>query len=263
MQMEHGFIKTPDAGARHQRTEFARQQLESYIEQTAGDDGTKLPPERQLARHLGISRRALRAQLTRLEASGQIWRHRGKGTFLGTRPLELINDMPALRLGSNPEEILETRLQLEPSLGALAAVRATPAEVNQIRWYLQKSAAATHVDTFERWDGALHRAIATASHNSLLLALFETVNAVRRRTYWGQLQETAVSLLGLSAILAAHERIVDAISSRDPVAAREEMYTHIESVRGAMFECAREGAKRPIAPDYRTDTNTDPRQQAR
>ena len=48
---------------------------------------SKMPPERALAVKLGITRTALRKALSTLEAQNRIWRHVGRGTFVGSRPV--------------------------------------------------------------------------------------------------------------------------------------------------------------------------------
>jgi DNA-binding GntR family transcriptional regulator len=55
----------------------------------------RLPPERSLCRELGVNRGALRKALAVLEAEGQIWRHVGRGTFVGTRPAETVGELRA------------------------------------------------------------------------------------------------------------------------------------------------------------------------
>jgi DNA-binding FadR family transcriptional regulator len=193
-----------------------------------------LPPERELALQLGISRRLLRRVLERSEAAGKIWRCHGKGTFVGSKPPPDPGDL-WLDRASNPVEVMEARLELEPILAALAAVRATSDDVRHIEWSLARSRSAMDFETFELWDGTLHRAIAQAAHNSLLLALYDMVNTARSRAFWGQLQDAAVKRSGLEAIAQQHHAFVDAILRRDPAEARRWMHAHIAIVRDGMF----------------------------
>ena len=64
----------------------------NQLREQLGDEkytkGSKLPSERALAEELGITRPLLRKALSKLEAENLIWRHIGKGTFVGTRPVE-------------------------------------------------------------------------------------------------------------------------------------------------------------------------------
>ncbi len=113
-------------------------------------------------------------------------------------------------------------------------MRASAAEVQQIAWCLEKSESALDLKTFEIWDERLHRAIAQSCHNSLLLALFEAVNAVRRQTAWGSLQQVALAEYGVKEIWSQHARVVHAIVDRDSVAARNFMRDHVRAVSDAM-----------------------------
>ena len=87
--------------------------LLAFIEQNDLADGDKLPPERELASELGISRRALRHLLTRMELDGQIWRGRRNGTFLGRRTVGPVSIDQRILRGS-PAAVLEIRLVVEP-----------------------------------------------------------------------------------------------------------------------------------------------------
>ena len=99
------------------------------IAQPSGKSGQsdtgRLPPERQLSEALGISRTELRKALGVLEAEGQIWRHVGKGTFFGARPIDNFSDVSALARRTNPAEMMRARLVIEPEIARAAALTAT------------------------------------------------------------------------------------------------------------------------------------------
>lgn len=209
--------------------------LDALIREERFTKDARLPPERELAVTLGVSRKVLRRGLERLEAAGRIWRHRGKGTFVGSRPMPEPAGMIWAGDATDPTEVMEARLELEPILAALAAVRATPPQAQQIEWCLARSKSATDLATFELWDGRLHRAIAEAAHNSILLTLYDVVNVARGRAFWGQLQDAAIRRCGLEAIWAQHHAFVEPILQRDPIEARRSMRAHIETVRSSMF----------------------------
>ena len=63
-------------------------QLRAYLAQNDYPADGRLPPERKLCEELGVTRTSLRKALATLELEGQIWRHVGRGTFIGARPLE-------------------------------------------------------------------------------------------------------------------------------------------------------------------------------
>jgi DNA-binding FadR family transcriptional regulator len=228
-------IRHPGRSVRRDRVNSSLVTLNELLTAGRFGQGTQLPPERELALQLGISRRLLRRVLERLEATGKIWRHRGKGTFVGGRPPSEPDYDPTSDRASNPVEVMEARLELEPTLAALAAMRATSEEVRHIEWCLARSRSATDLETFELWDGTLHRAVAQAAHNSLLLAVYDMVNTARSRAFWGRLQDAAVKRSGLEAIAQQHRAFVDAVIQRDPAEARRRMYAHITIVRDGMF----------------------------
>jgi DNA-binding FadR family transcriptional regulator len=219
---------------RQDRVKLVIETLTEFVQDEHLADDAQLPPERELAAQLGVSRRLLRRGLDRLEAAGKIWRHRGKGTFVGSKPPQP-TDIVSTDAATNPIEIMEARLELEPSLAALAALRATRAEARHIAWCLARSRSANDLETFELWDGTLHRAIAQAAHNSLLLTLYDMVSVARSRTFWGKLQDIAITRCGLETIWLQHKAFVDAIVERDPIEARRSMYAHIDAVRNSMF----------------------------
>jgi len=191
---------------------------------------SRLPAERNLAQRLGVQRPALRKALAVLESEGQIWRHVGKGTFVGSRPTIAQGDMSAIARKTNPGEVMRTRILLEPEVAAMAALNATPAHVAEMRVCLQKSRAAPTWRQYEGWDTRLHRAIAEATQNYLLLALLDTLTAVRRTVTWGRLRANRERPKPDHHSFGEHDEIVEAIEERDRERAREAMRRHLETV---------------------------------
>lgn len=103
----------------------ALEQLRGLINQHESTPGTPLPTERELSETLGVGRREVRRALDVLEEEGRIWRKQGKGTFIGpSAPVEPLA-LQGLVQQTNLLEVMEARLQLEPGLARLAALRAT------------------------------------------------------------------------------------------------------------------------------------------
>lgn len=191
----------------------------------------RLPPERTLAPRLGVSRGALRAALAQLETEGRVWRHVGRGTFVGQRSeLGAERLSPALRM-TNPAEVMEVRLIIEPRIASMAALRASPAEIDHLVECLRHGGAAADTATFERWDGELHRTMACAARNSFLLAIFDGINDVRRTELWGRLKEKTVNPERRSQYERQHAELVSLIRDRDAEGAERVMRAHLEMVR--------------------------------
>jgi DNA-binding FadR family transcriptional regulator len=211
-------------------------QLRAYLAQARLPENGRLPPERDLAAELGVSRAELRKALATLAAEGRLWRHVGKGTFLGNRPLDITTDVAAMVRRTNPAEVIKARLALEPEIARLAALNATPGQIAQMRNCLVRSREAETWRQYEMWDNHLHRAIGEATQNSLLLGLLDTLSAVRRAVGWGRLRGERTRPAPDHHSFAAHEAIVSAIEDRDMSGAAAAMRAHLFSVERNLLE---------------------------
>ncbi len=208
-------------------------QLRAYLAQHEARRGTRLPPERELCRTLGVSRSALRKALALLETEGRIWRHVGRGTFVGNRPLESMLAPGAVIDRVNPAQVMEARMHIEPELARLAALHATRSDLEEMRRCMTKSRQSRSWRVYETWDNNLHRAIACATHNPLLLSLFDSLNAVRRAVVWGRLRATRLPAPEHHSF-DDHEALVDAIAERDLEGAAACMRAHLCNVRARL-----------------------------
>jgi DNA-binding FadR family transcriptional regulator len=184
--------------------------------------GERLPPERELAAQLGVSRVTLREALARLEGSGYLRRARGAagGAFVAEPDPDVLR---ARLLGRLDElaHLAEYRAVVEGGAAALAAQRAGADEPAALRASLDalrdEEAAA-----FRRADTGFHLAVAHASGNPVLVA---TVADARERMLslgdalpWSVLLETT---------RAGHLAVVEAIEAGDRDGARAAMEAHI------------------------------------
>lgn len=208
--------------------------LRGFLAQAALPEDGRLPPERELAASLGVSRAALRKALATLEADGQLWRHVGKGTFLGVRPHGPIGDVAAVARQSAPATVMEARLALEPECARLAARNATGAQIAALQSLLRRP-RAMNWRQFEGLDAEFHRALVAASGNTLLLHLFDTLSAIRRAVTWGRRRDSAGPPPDHHSF-AEHAAIVAAVAERDPAAAQAAMRAHILTVRQNLLE---------------------------
>lgn len=209
--------------------------LRSYITTTGRKEGERLPPERLLAEDLGVSRGTLRQALALAESTGEIWRHVGKGTFIGTSAPangdELASQLARL---SSPIEVIEARALMEPRLAALAALRGTPQGFSALMTIATKGLAATDLATSARYGNEFHRAIAVMAGNKLLLGLFDAVFKVRDLNTWGKLKPVTSSAEDLKQLWEHHAEIAKAITNRDVREAEALMRQHIDQLQNAI-----------------------------
>ncbi|MFD1910963.1 FadR/GntR family transcriptional regulator [Halodurantibacterium flavum] len=239
----------------------ALESLRAMLRSGRFPEGSRLPTERVLCDQLGMSRRAVRRALEVLEAEGRIWRRQGSGTYVGQAPDGLQDHVDMLVNGTDFMEIMEVRLQIEPQLARLAALRARPAEVLRMQELAQKLQDSTDADSRELWDGALHRQIARAAGNRLFLALFDIVNRVRQDEAWQTLRERARSSAGsVSVSHDQHSAIVTAIADHDPARAGEAMRQHLMMLRTILYDQTLGETLAPVDLTPQPDTRTTPNQ---
>jgi len=205
-------------------------QLRAFLAQHELGMNDRLPPERELCGTLGVTRTALRNALSTLEAEGHLWRRVGKGTFVGAQPIDDFSDIAAITSRTNPAEVMSARRLIEAELARVAALNATAADIEEMRVCLAKSKAAANWRQYESWDNRLHRVIAQATGSTLLLALFDTLNAVRRAVVWGRLRPNKPKPAANHHSFTEHAEIVTAIAERDMDRAADAMRRHLESV---------------------------------
>ncbi len=206
-------------------------QLRAYLAQCDLPSNSRLPPERELCDILGVSRGELRKALAVMESHGELWRHVGKGTFIGARPTKEYSDVAAIAALTNPRDVMRARLLIEPQIAREAALNATAGDIAELRQCMLASRQAETWRQYENSDNRLHRAIAEASHNTVLLALFDTLNAVRRAVVWGRLRDKVDRPPEDHHSFAEHEVLVRAIEDRDMDGASQAMLRHLSHVQ--------------------------------
>ncbi|RJR32680.1 MAG: FadR family transcriptional regulator [Desulfobacteraceae bacterium] len=216
--------------------QHALDNLRELIEDEQFSAGGRLPPERVLAGKLGISRAVLRKALSALEDEGRIWRHVGRGTFVGTRPQTAQEELSSVSSVTNPGEIMEARLVLEPKLASMAAVRATMSELAHLEKIEIRSREAVNTAAFEHWDGLLHQTIAKATDNSLLISLFVVIHKVRQSDIWGSLKKATLNNEHRKVYMEQHRDLVKALKDRNAPMAEKIMREHLETVRQHLLE---------------------------
>ena len=222
---------TPTAPTEHPRARDLAK-LRRYVDQARREEKRRLPSETRLVEELGISRARLRGLLKILEKEGLIWRHVGKGTFIGERPLTTeLTSMPEVL---TPPEAFEARLVVEPQLAALAARRATPAQIEEMRDCLEKMQSLDEFDQWAVWDERLHRLVAKAAGNKLLLAVYDTVRE-SAPTGMRNIVNRAFSSATRDESNNEHRCYIEAIADHDPERAAALMRAHLQAVRQIMF----------------------------
>jgi DNA-binding FadR family transcriptional regulator len=207
------------------------QSLRALLDDGAADGtlgpGAKLPTERALVEPRAAPRGAIRRALETLEAEGLVVRHVGRGTFRTDIAHRPAGDAPP---DTSPAEIMQVRLVIEPPVAALAARIATNVDLERIRGHLDAGGGSTDFESFEAADARLHRAIAEAAHNGLLLNMFDVMNTARALPVWGSLKRRTSTPERRHCYHTEHTAIVEALHDRDPEEAQKAMQEHLRNV---------------------------------
>lgn len=223
-----GQVRMKQAGG----AEAIREFLLQGITQGVLIPGQKLPTERALAERYKVPRSATRKILSELETAGYITRAVGSGTFVAEPALRNPGELPPINESHvSPAQIMEARLLFEPGLAELAVTNATPADFARFESCLEKSEAARTVEEFDLWDRALHQAIATATHNTLVIRFFDMIHTLRQQAEWGKLKQRSLTPERRQATKREHQVLVKAILERDPELARKTLAAHLRNVR--------------------------------
>ncbi|GAA1687303.1 FadR/GntR family transcriptional regulator [Kribbella yunnanensis] len=199
-------------------------QISTWISENGLQPGDRLPPERELAQRLGVSRATLSQALVALEVIGAVTVRHGDGTLL-TERARTRRVMEAIRAHADRlPEIIDARDALESKLAALAASRRTEADLVAIRTALTEmerdiAAGGRGVEA----DEAFHGAVTAAARSSLLAQMMETIHDLIRETRLESLSQPGRP----KDSLAGHRKVADAIAAGDPVAAASAMHEHV------------------------------------
>ncbi len=195
--------------------------------------GDRLPPERELARKLKISRSSLRAGIGFLAAMGVLKSRHGAGTFVSSGPPALdsssLTVLGALH-GFLPWQMFEARLVIESAVASLAAERATGEHLAELSEEVAEMYA--FIDDPHEYlihDVRFHRTISRAAGNPILGALMETITA----SLYDQRRITVGNAVDLKESAEMHREIYRAIRSKNPAQAKHAMEQHLNLAKNA------------------------------
>jgi len=206
--------------------EQVAEQITTWISENGLKPGDRIPPERELAQRLGVSRATLSQALVALEVIGVVAVRHGDGTVVTQSRSRRIVEAIRAHADRIPE-IIDTRDALETKIAALAAARRTDEDLARI----DEALAAMEADIEAggrgvEGDERFHGAVTTAAHSLLLARLMDEIGDL--------IKETRIESLSQPdrprASLAGHRTIAEAIRSQQPEAASEAMHAHVSLV---------------------------------
>jgi DNA-binding FadR family transcriptional regulator len=195
--------------------------------------GDRLPPERDLCTHLGISRMTLRLALKVLESTGYIYTTRGSHGGSRVTDADSLSQCWNLwmhRHAADVSDIFEFRTTVETRLAWLAADRRTDDDIAMIEQAAERERNPKDWSAIVRADMDIHRSIARAARSPRLeRAMMEARGELFIPVDLARLGETRPS------VHHTHQAILEAIRQRDGAEAAEQMRRHIEIVKDLTY----------------------------
>ena len=191
--------------------------------------GARLPPERDLARQLGVSRPSVREALIALEVEGLVEVRIGSGIYVLGAGGDGATAAP-VQAAMGPFELLRARWIIESECAALAARTAKRPQIAAIEEALQQMQNIAEDEKRQPLaaDRLFHLRVAEATGNGALVAVVKMLWDERTGPLFARLEHHYDSPSQWSRAIAEHREVLDAIAGHDAVAAREAMQRHLD-----------------------------------
>jgi len=209
------------------RTTQVVDHIRAMIENGSLQPGDKIPPEREFAKKLGISRASLRTGIGYLAAMGVMKVKHGVGTFVADGPPEFgkasLGLMGALH-GFQTWQMFEARIILESNIAALAAERSKEEHHAALAEEVAEMFAVMENPTeYLIHDVLFHRIISQASGNPIMAAVIETLTSA----LYDKRRKTVDRSIDTRESAEMHREIYRSIRSHKPQEARRLMEQHL------------------------------------
>jgi DNA-binding FadR family transcriptional regulator len=190
--------------------------------------GSRLPPERDLAKQLGVSRPSVREALIALEVEGLVEVRIGSGIYVlagNGKPAELPAEVDA---PAGPFELLRARYVIESECAALAAKSAKKPQVHAMEEALAEM-EREHAEGRPALSGdrLFHLRIAEATGNGALVHVIKTLWDERTGPLYKQLEDHYDTPGLWETAMAEHRAVLKAITARDAAGAKAAMQRHL------------------------------------
>jgi GntR family transcriptional repressor for pyruvate dehydrogenase complex len=212
------------------------QQIQDFVTSGRLKPGDRLPPERELAQHLQVSRSSLRDAIRTLELMGLVRSRQGEGTVVcDVSPEALLAPLATALVHKRDlvEELLDVRKMIEPKLAARAALRASPEHIARLEDVLrrQKEKMLREEPAIQE-DSEFHYTIALAAQNTVIRKIVDVLMDLLRDSRAHGLQVPARLRMSFNG----HRRVLRAVRLHDPRAAEAAMRRHLREIEGIIME---------------------------
>lgn len=199
--------------------------------------GHKLPPERDLAEALAVSRPTLRQSMRALQIMGVIKARQGSGSYLADSAGEIMRVPVEFALAFKTvakTDLFETRCTLEVKLAAMAAERRTADDLEAMRRALSEMEKAMgDADAWCHSEPQFHNCIVQAARNGVMATIIEMLSEMLTESR----KETVRMLSDYASSYRSHENIYIEIEKQDSAAAAKMMMEHFALMEMRARQC--------------------------
>jgi len=206
-------------------------QLGELIRRGEYRQGGRLPPERDLARQLGVSRPTVREAMIALEIAGLVDVRTGSGAYVRKVPSTGAMPFTPPDIGPSPFELVAARRLIEPEVAFAAAACMHARVLTEIAETLDMMRAGIDAgDGVQAADRLFHTRIAAATGNTVLASVVEQLwDSTFEPIFEGLSRRTGLPE-NQRAALAGHIRIFNALEQGNAAGARDAMRGHLAEV---------------------------------
>jgi len=206
--------------------------------------GDMLPAERVIAEQMEVSRTVIREAMIMLEVEGYVEVRKGSGIrVINTQVESSVPDVSqamsdfSFMLTCGPFELLQARQLFESNIAEFAASQSNKQDLVA----LMKIQEQAKLDDYSRdsyWDAEFHIQLARCTQNSVVVHIAEMLSKHRENNpYWKKLHEH-IEDNKIRSWCSEHDEIIKALVQRDPSAARQAAWQHIENTKQMLFEAS-------------------------
>ncbi len=223
------------------RSQIIAEQIVSKIRGARMKVGDKLSPEREMAKSMDVSRNTLREAIAMLQVAGVLEVRRSSGTFVASLPDEedVKRSLKEADFGrfTDSQTAIDVRIALEPGAAILAAKAATPddwAKFDDCIVEMQQAVNKGDIEAYRKWDNDLHKAMAMATGNDMLISILLPVIETARQPLWKAIKQNIYRAEVLRSSLAEHQKIIEAMHSADEYFIFRAFRNHLENSKGRL-----------------------------
>lgn len=192
--------------------------------------GDRVPPERELAKELGVGRPLLREVMRSLAMLGVLHSRQGSGTYISKADFGVLTEFFTFSLSQTPDvlqDVMQARIAIECQAIRLACVRAEDRDLAEMqRWLEVLLDTLDDPETGGNADFMFHQSLVAASHSRSLITLYDALSTLLKESHVERRRTTYKSREIVGDLVEAHKEVFLAIVGKDPEMADQRLREH-------------------------------------